>query len=177
MIDYGKVFHKAWELVLQDWQAGKISLEREADITHHLFAKCLAIMIESGTPIPYRIHGQETYTTENPREWHKPVDLMLGDSEVLVEVKHWKSPFYDSIWKDIDKLTRYMNSNSEVKEIVFVTSFDITGYGQDKIDQYKSYAEEELSKRGWSEPQWKQMRVLKEEQSIDIYGLYAEKKR
>ena len=86
-ITYGDVFCEAWERVLDDWEKGVILLNREADFTHHLFAKCLSIMEKAEMPIPYKIYAQFRYTPPKPTEWYKYVDVALGESEVLIEVK------------------------------------------------------------------------------------------
>ena len=174
MVSYGEVFRKAWEEVLKDWEGGIISLDREADFTHHLFAKCLKVMSDLDMPTPYQIHAEETYTTPDPKEWHKPVDIVLGESETLIEVKFNRSLYTNSVQRDIDKLIKLMNFHLKIKRVCFVAVFNATGYGEGIVDVIiERDFKETVLKNSWPKIRWKQVKVGKK----DFCALLTQKER
>ena len=66
----------------------------EADLQSHLFSKCLELMKKEAFEMPFHIH-----TEKDVFERRKKIDLVLGDDEVLVEIK--VEPDYPGVNKPV----------------------------------------------------------------------------
>ena len=105
------VFEVAVQTAVEDvivaYASGGITIETEADLQGHLFARLVALL--PGSPLP--LHACRSIGT--PRE--KP-DLVIGDKEIIVELKVEAdypgvsklvvSP--EEVWKDLQRLNRYV---------------------------------------------------------------------
>ena len=110
---YHQVFLEAVEAWIADYERGAHRLYTEADFQSHLFYHLLTLMAGRGFEQPYRIHTN--YSVQSVRE---KIDLVLGDNEVLAELKF--EPDYpelaqsrrpvvltEYIVNDIDRMRRY----------------------------------------------------------------------
>ena len=79
---YDEVFLSAWQRLLNDY--GKVKFRSEQDIVCHLFSECLKSMKDSEFETPYKIHAN---LRPYPYKIDKVADLILGDNEVVVEIK------------------------------------------------------------------------------------------
>jgi hypothetical protein len=68
--------------VLDEYKNGRISLLTEADLQSHLFSECIGLMKQRGAQVPFSVHA-EKWVFEKRRK----VDLVLGNDEVVVELK------------------------------------------------------------------------------------------
>lgn len=81
-MDYHDLFLDSFSGWLAAYKSQDHVLHTEADFQSHLFAQILFRMLGNDFPKPYRIHTN--YSVLTPRE---KIDLVLGDNEVLVELK------------------------------------------------------------------------------------------
>ncbi len=93
-MDYQELFCEALENVLKDYEDGKIQFLSEADLKSHLFFECRRLMEEHGFPHPLKLHVEKSVFHK-----HRKVDLVLGDDEVLVELK--LEPDYPGVSKPV----------------------------------------------------------------------------
>jgi len=118
MSDYQKLFLDAVANVLSDYQKGRIRILSEADIQSHLFFECRRLMEERNFPYPLRLFAEKDVFNRRSK-----VDLVLGNNEVLVELK--AEPDYPGV----------------NKPVVFSTKTEAAGSGSiegdlEKIEEY-----------------------------------------
>jgi len=118
MANYQKLFLDAMTKVLTDYQNGKIKILSEADLQSHIFFECRRLMEEQTFPYPL-----ELFAEKGVFHRHKKVDLVLGENEVLVELK--VEPDYPGV----------------SKPVVFSTKAEAAGSGSvesdlEKIEEY-----------------------------------------
>jgi len=80
--DYQQLFLYAMNNVLNDYENGKIRIFSESDLQSNLFYECRKQMEEHSFPYPLKL-----YTERGVFSRQSKVDLVLGDDEVLVELK------------------------------------------------------------------------------------------
>jgi len=117
-MDHDKLFENALSNVLKDYSDNKIQFFSERDLQAHLFFECRRLMEEQHFPLPLRLYAEKTAFSK-----HAKVDLVLGNDEVLVELK--LEPDYPGV----------------SKPVVFSTKREAAGSGSiegdlEKIDEY-----------------------------------------
>lgn len=121
-MDYNQVFVKALEKVMEEYKLERIRFYSERDLQAHLFSECLGFMRKEGFQIPFEI-----YADKSVFEKRKKIDLVLGNNEVLVELK--LEPDYDGV----------------SKPVVFSTIKEAGGLGYGSVEEdllkIKDYAE------------------------------------
>ena len=118
MADYQALFIDAMTNVLAAYSEGKIKILSEADLQSHLFAECCKLMQERNFPYPLKLFAEKSVFRK-----HKKIDLVLGDGEVIIELK--TEPDYPGV----------------SKPVVFSTKRESGGYGSveedlEKIEEY-----------------------------------------
>lgn len=97
-----------------------ICARARADLQSHLFCECIGLMKQRGLSFPFKIHAEKDVF-----EKRKKIDLVLGDNEVLVELKFEPEskvggegrvfttirdaggPGYGSVEEDLQKIESY----------------------------------------------------------------------
>jgi len=120
-MDYDKLFNDALSRVLEDYSNNKIRFYSERDLQGHLFHECRRLMEERGFPFPLKL-----YTEKSVFDRRTKVDLVLGDNEILVELK--LEPDYPGV----------------SKPVVFSTKRESGGYGsvENDLERIEKYASE-----------------------------------
>jgi hypothetical protein len=117
-MDYNKLFEDALSNILKDYSESKLRFFSERDLQGHLFYECRRLMEEQDASFPLKIFAEKAVFSK-----HAKVDLVLGDNEVLVELK---------LEPD------YLGVN---KPVVFTTKKEAAGSGSvesdlEKVDDY-----------------------------------------
>jgi hypothetical protein len=123
-MDHNKLFEDALSNVLKDYSDNKIQFFSERDLQANLFYECRKLMEERDFPRPLKLYAEKSVFSK-----HGKVDLVLGDDEVLVELK--LEPDYPGV----------------SKPVVFSTKREAAGSGSIESDLDKI---EEYSRRGKS---------------------------
>lgn len=120
MTDYQRLFLDAITNVLTAYAEGKIKILSEADFQSHLFSECCRLMKERNFPYPLKLLAEKGVINKR-----KKVDLVLGDDEILIELK--VEPDYPGV----------------SKPVVFSTKRESGGYGsvEEDLEKIKEYAE------------------------------------
>jgi len=109
-MDYDKLFDGALNNVLETYSEGKIRFYSERDLQGHLFFECRRLMEEEGFSTPLKLYAEKSVFNK-----HVKVDLVLGDNEILVELK--LEPDYPGVSKPV-VFTRGTGSiESDLKKI------------------------------------------------------------
>jgi len=118
-MDYDKLFSDALNRVLDDYSNNKIRFYSERDLQGHLFHECRRLMEEREFPYPLKLYAEKSVFSK-----HVKVDLVLGDDEILVELK--LEPDYPGV----------------SKPVVFSTKRESGGYGsvEDDLEKIEEYA-------------------------------------
>lgn len=119
MTDYQKLFLDAIANVLAAYSEGKIKILSEADLKSHLFSECCKLMVERNFSYPLKLHAEKGVINKRQK-----VDLVLGDDEILIELK--VEPDYPGV----------------SKPVVFSTRRESGGYGsvEEDLEKIKEYA-------------------------------------
>lgn len=119
MPDYQSLFLDAITNVLRAYSEGKIKILSEADLQSHLFSECCKLMTERSFPYPLKVFAEKGVIDKR-----KKVDLVLGNDEVLIELK--AEPNYPGV----------------SKPVVFSTKRESGGYGsvEEDLEKIKEYA-------------------------------------
>jgi len=119
MADYQTLFLDAVANVLSDYQTCRIKIFSEADLQSHLFFECRRLMEERNFPYPLRLFAEKDVFNRRSK-----VDLVLGNNEVLVELK--VEPDYPGV----------------NKPVVFSTKAEAAGSGsvEDDLEKIEEYA-------------------------------------
>lgn len=144
-MDYNRLFVDALQNVLNEYKNGKISFLSEADLQSHLFGECVRMMREQKIQAtPYHV-----YAEKGVFEKRKKVDLVLGNDEVVVELKlepdipeagqgrvfttirDAGGVGYGSIEEDLQKLEKYARKGKHAHFVMI----DETGHHNKKIVQ------------------------------------------
>ena len=91
---YNEVFLEALKKVMQEYGEGRICFYSERDLQAHLFSECLGLMRKEEFRIPFEIHAERPVFAKR-----RKVDMVLGDNEVLVELK--LEPDYTGVSKPV----------------------------------------------------------------------------
>ena len=118
MADYQTLFIDVMTNVLAAYSKGKIKILSEADLQSHLFGECCKLIQERNFPLPLKLFAEKSVFSK-----HRKIDLVLGDDEVLIELK---------------TETDYPGVS---KPVVFSTKRESGGYGSveedlEKIEEY-----------------------------------------
>lgn len=118
-MDYDKLFDDAFNYVLEDYSESKIRFYSERDLLGNLFYACRRLMEERGFPFPLRLYAEKSVLSKRSK-----VDLVLGDDEILVELK--LEPDYPGV----------------NKPVVFSTKKEAAGSGsvEGDLEKIKEYA-------------------------------------
>jgi hypothetical protein len=81
-MNYDRVFLDALHSVLIEYGNTQIDLLSESDLKAHLFSECINLMRKRGFPSPFKVYAEKGVFDKR-----KKIDLVLGDNEVLVELK------------------------------------------------------------------------------------------
>lgn len=81
-MNYDQVFVKALENILEEYRQGRIRFYSERDLQAHLFCACLGLMRKEGFTMPFK-----AYIEKGMFDKRKKIDMILGDNEVLIELK------------------------------------------------------------------------------------------
>lgn len=93
-MDYNEVFLHAWRKFLDKYEQEKIQPLTESDIHGHLFSLCLEQLKSEGFETPYKVHMNWRVFSAR-----KKSDIVLGDKEIVVEVKF--EPDYPGVSKPV----------------------------------------------------------------------------
>jgi len=93
-MDYDKLFEYAFSNVLRGYSDNKIHFFSERDLQAHLFFECRRLMEEQHFPLPLKLYAEKSVFSK-----HAKVDLVLGNDEVLVELK--LEPDYPGVSKPV----------------------------------------------------------------------------
>lgn len=104
-MDHDKLFEDALSYVLKDYSNNKIQFISERDLQAHLFYECRKLMEGRDFPRPLKLYVEKSVFSE-----HAKVDLVLGDDEVLVELK--LEPDYPGVSKPVVFTTKKDGSGS-----------------------------------------------------------------
>ena len=104
-VDYDKLFEDALWKVLKQYSDNKIRFYSENDLLGHLFYECRRLMEERRFPFPLKLYAERTVFDK-----HAKVDLVLGDDEILVELK--LEPDYPGVNKPVVFSTKKEASGS-----------------------------------------------------------------
>ena len=131
---YHKVFLLSWQSFLENFNKGSVKLRSEHDIACHLFSECLKTLEELKFEYPYKIHVD---IRPFPHKINKIADLILGDNEVVVEIKFLKSgesattEITKKATKDVvDKLVKYIKQGAKYAFFIMV---DENGHSKRRI--------------------------------------------
>jgi hypothetical protein len=118
-LNYDEIFDLAVSCVLKAYSDKKICFYSEWDLKGHLFYECRRLMEEQGFPFPLKLYSEKSVFDRRSK-----VDLVLGDNEVLVELK--LEPDYPRV----------------NKPVVFSTRKEAGGPGsaEDDLEKIKKYA-------------------------------------
>lgn len=83
-MDYHRLFQDAVNSMAQAYENGVIKLHTEADLQSYLFFHIVTLMGERIFQQPYKIHAN--YGLKSTAR--EKIDLVLGDNDVLVELKY-----------------------------------------------------------------------------------------
>jgi len=114
-MDYDKLFDDALNNVLKAYSEGNIRFYSERDLQGHLFFECRRLMEEREFPIPLKLYAEKSVFSK-----HVKVDLVLGDDEILVELK--LEPDYPGVSKSVVFTTGAGSIESDLKKIQEYTS-------------------------------------------------------
>ena len=109
----------ALDNVLKAYSENKIRLFSERDLQGHLFFECRRLMEEREFPFPLKVYAEKSVFSKRSK-----VDLVLGDDEILVELK--LEPDYPGV----------------NKPVVFSTEKEAAGSGsvEHDLEKIKEYA-------------------------------------
>ena len=82
MSTYNAVLFAAIENVKKEYCQGNVQIRTEADLQCLLFSECLKLMSQKGFEKPFKLHAEKDVFKRGQK-----IDLVLGDDEVLVEIK------------------------------------------------------------------------------------------
>jgi hypothetical protein len=85
-MNYDQIFSEALQQVLDAYKLGEIHLLSESDLQAHLFCKCISLLKQNCFPHPLQV-----YAERDVFEKRKKIDLVIGDNEVLVELRARKA--------------------------------------------------------------------------------------
>ena len=119
-MDYDKLFGAALNNVLEAYSENKIRFYSERDLQGHLLCECRRLMEERGFPLPLKLHAEKSVFSRRSK-----VDLVLGNNEILVELKlepdypgvskpvvfSTKSEGSGSVEHDLEKIEEYANKS------------------------------------------------------------------
>lgn len=109
-MDYDKLFEDALKSVLKAYSEGKIRFYSEKDLQGHLFFECRRLMEEREFPVPLKLFAEKSVFSK-----HVKVDLVLGDDEILVELK--LEPDYPGVSKPVVFTTGAGSVESDLEKI------------------------------------------------------------
>lgn len=109
-MDYDKLFDGALNCVLKGYSENKIRFFSESDLQGHLFYECRRQMEERRFPTPFKLYSEKSVFSK-----HVKVDLVLGDDEILVELK--LEPDYLGVSKPVVFTTGTGSIESDLKKI------------------------------------------------------------
>jgi len=121
MPNYNAVLIDAIENVKNEYCKGNVQIRTEADLQCLLFSECLKLMQQKGFETPFKIHAEKDVFKRRQK-----IDLVLGDNEVLVEIK--VEPDYPGV----------------NKPVVFTTIKEACGSGgsvEEDLGKIKEYSE------------------------------------
>ena len=93
-MDYDKLFVDSLNCVLKDYSENKIRFYSERDLLGHIFYECRRLLQERGFSYPLRLYTEKSVFTKRSK-----TDLVLGDNEILVELK--LEPDYPGVSKPV----------------------------------------------------------------------------
>ena len=86
-MDYNQVFFEALHGLVEKYRKGEIQLLSESDLQSHLFAECANLMRQNSFHLPLQVYAERGVFGKRSK-----VDLVLGNNEVLVELK------FEPVW-------------------------------------------------------------------------------
>jgi len=122
--DYNRILIEALNEVIEEYHQGVIQFFSERDLQAQLFSACLKIMRREGFTTPYKIYAEKGVIDKR-----KKTDLVLGNDEVLIELK--LEPDYPGV----------------SKPVVFSTIREAGGRGYGSVEEDMNKIDE-YSKRG-----------------------------
>jgi len=147
-MDYDKLFDDALDNVLKTYSKAKIRFYSERDLQGHLFFECRRLMEEREFPIPLKLYAEKSVFSK-----HGKVDLVLGDDEVLVELK--LEPDYPGVSKPVVFSTNREGSGSVESDLE-----KIAGYaGKGKCAHFVMIDEDGRHRRKITYKTWKPIYV------------------
>jgi hypothetical protein len=141
-MNYDQIFPEALQQVLDAYKQGEIHLLSESDLQAHLFCKCISLLKQNCFPHPLQV-----YAERGVFEKRKKIDLVIGDNEVLVELKFEPDAAvggegrvfttikdagglgYGSVEEDLQKIEKYAKKGKHGHFVMI----DETGYHSSKI--------------------------------------------
>lgn len=142
VVNYNQLFIDALKEVLREYKKGDISFLAESDLQAHLFCCCSSLMKQNSFPLPFLVHAESGVF-----EKRKKIDLVLGDNEVLIELKFEPETAvggegrvfatvdaagglgYGSVEEDLQKIEQYAKKGKHAHFVMI----DETGWHSRKI--------------------------------------------
>jgi hypothetical protein len=119
-MDNDKLFEDALSNVLKDYSDNKIQFFSERDLQAHLFYECRKLMEERDFPRPLKLYAEKSVFSK-----YVKVDLVLGDDEVLVELK--LEPDYPGVSKSVVFSTKKDGSGSMESDLEKIEEYSRKG--------------------------------------------------
>jgi len=115
-MDYDKLFENALDHVLEAYSESRIRFISERDLQAHLFFECRRLMEERKFPLPLKLYAEKSVFNKRQK-----VDLVLGDDEILVELK--LDPDYPGVSKPVVFSTNREGSNSVQSDLEKIAGY------------------------------------------------------
>jgi hypothetical protein len=158
-MDYDRLFEDALSSVLKDYSDNKIQFFSERDLQAHLFYECRRLMEERDFPRPLKLYVEKSVFSK-----HAKVDLVLGNDEVLVELK--LEPDYPGVSKPVVFSTKKDGSGSIESDLEKIEEYSRKG----KSAHFLMIDEEGRHVRKLANAQWKPIYVkLNGPRKLDHY--------
>lgn len=145
---YSSLFIDALKKVLIEYRGARIEICSESDLQAHLFSECLNLMRQRGFSTPFKVYAEKSVFYKR-----RKIDLVLGDNEVLIELKFEpRSSFggqgrvfttikqaggigYGSVEEDLEKIGEYARRGAHAHFVMI----DETGWHAEALlpDRWK----------------------------------------
>lgn len=121
-LSYNDIFLDAVRKVLSDYEEGRIDIRSEGDLQSHLFFWCRKLMEENNFQEPLKIYVEKSIFSKR-----KKIDLILGNDEVLVELKI--EPDYPGVSKPVAFSTKSAaaGSGSVERDLEKISEYSMSG--------------------------------------------------
>jgi len=122
-LDFDSIIKDAWSTFLEEYSEGRVNLLSEGDVQSELYRLCREGIMKRGGARPLALHTQVSIAGP-------VVDLMLGQREILVEIKLERQGTggYTSHLGQYVETTTKLRSYKEQGARAILLAIDETGY-------------------------------------------------